>query len=414
MDKETRISALSLCRRTPKVPGSSNCRSLKYALLILPFLRPMGLQYSASGVLAVLAVIFQIAQMCVAIVAICSMLYRRKCNVFVVFVIAISVSMLVSALYSADYTGMAYVVADAARLIGFACLVSMMMEDNPACLIEGAYYVTAALTALYISSAILFIAIDGGPAPDRIYAFGGKNSILMQAIPYFTIACIRDFIKRGGVSLQVIIVAVLYSVISLLIDSVGSLACFILLLLMLVIYYKPRYRLGKLANGGVYLFLLVALFLIVFVFKSYKELLEPLFGLAGRSPTFSGRETVWNEAFEYLSSSPIFGAGPRIEFHLISMQEGVVVTPAAHSFFLDGLARYGLLYFIPMVAGVIGLYLLAFKKRTSLLVNITSGVLFVLLVHSLFDTLNEYILLFSIAFFYYVVIRSGDLVHVDN
>ena len=368
----------------------------------------MGLQYVESGILAAFAKLLTVAQVCIAIYAIAALIRRRSIDAFVIFTASACAAMLLSAFYNTDYTGVIYVIVDAIRLVGFACLIKLMVMDDPAALIDGTLILTTVLTIVFLLSALLFLACGGEPGPDTIYAFGGKNSIFMQSIPFFLVACMRSYIKTGKVGIPVIALSTLYAFAAYLIDSMGSAVCFTLLTALLLLFAKPYWRLGIITNGCVCTALLISAFLIVSGFIDIGAMFEPLFSLIGRSPTFSGRMTVWSEALAYFADSPVFGAGPRIVFHLVSMKEGVVETSAAHSFFLDGMARYGLLYFLTISAGIVGLFLFSYSRRKQPSINSITGIVFILLLHSMFDSLNEYVFIFALASLYYFTLEFKD------
>jgi len=182
---------------------------------------------------------------------------------------------------------------------------------------------------------------------DRVYTavffLGGKNA----SLPFYFLFLFSWYLKTMYSSKKLpeywFIPPIFMVVASLICKSVNSLLIVSLVFIIAVLYIriKPKVR-SEVVIGGVSTIL--ACIYIGLNIPAISRFLE----LFGRNTTFSYRTFLWSLAFKYFKSSPIYGCG-----YPLTYTRGSLFTDHAHSWYLDTLAKYGLMGFIPFMLLII-------------------------------------------------------------
>ncbi len=248
-------------------------------------------------------------------------------------------------------------------------------------------------TYMVLSWGSVFMTGHVGLVPGTItpvYFYGQKNMIFIYGIPLLVSMILRQSRGDSRVSTASVVYAFICAVTSLYTDSVSSLICFSLLGVALL-SLKIKGRAIRLADPYLFLGIIVALFAVTVILQNNAGFIEKILLSFDRSVTFSGRTPAWNQAMDYFSSSIVYGCGNNLVYVLA---HGVEVS-SAHSFYLASLAKYGLLFTIPILIDIFIVSHVARRARGSVVVCACTLVYFLLLAHSLYDImyLNIYILI---------------------
>ena len=134
------------------------------------------------------------------------------------------------------------------------------------------------------------------------------------------------------------------------------------------------------------------------MFPPFVALLSSL----GRNASFTGRDTLWQQAIDYFRANPLFGSGENLVFTLKSGD----VTNHAHSQYLNRLAKYGLVPFVFLAGSLAVLTERMTSARRTLLMNLIGSCLIVYLLHMSFDDYSYNFFLLTVMIANYIA--SGN------
>ena len=158
----------------------------------------------------------------------------------------------------------------------------------------------------------------------------------------------------------------------------------LMMVVVLVYYIVERYDIPvKRIMKPKYLFFCVALVALLLPAAMQSGILKSVLASLGREATFTGRDLLWRDAILHITQSPIIGKGPNIKFFAAT---GLAKTQA-HNLFLDCAAKYGLVSLFIMLATVFNEIKQISKMDNKNLAICCGLFIFVLMFHSIFDTM---------------------------
>ena len=379
-----------------------------YALLILPFFEPLSFNLFVRyqfypSFFSAFADLFQAGRLAAATWAFLYCLRklavdRIRADILIVFlfvhVALFPVSCVMNGTFGMKIAGQIY------TQLGFILLAAVLLENSPRVFLEACVLVFGILSIAGCASIFLFPKGIIRSGKDYYYLLGGKNT----AFPYyfcflFSLTVLWGRIKRHlppvGVMILIFIAGAVVS------DSSSTTAC---LAIILLFYLAAAYLLPLLKPVRPWIPVAV-LAVIVFsiymgaVFAPFVSLLRSM----GRNATFTGRDTLWNQALSILRENPLFGGGENL---LFTLKNGAT-TNHAHSQYLNRLAKYGLVPFIFLVISLACLVKRLMQSRKILFFNFTGCMVAVYLLHMSFDdySYNFFLLTVLIANYFAVIDR---------
>ena len=217
---------------------------------------------------------------------------------------------------------------------------------------------------------------------DAIYGLGAKNN----AFPFY-FACfffwnliLMDTDKTKWKWIPVLIIPTVVA--GYICQSTNTMICMLLLLVLTLLVLGMERMFCKI-NPVVVLVAFVAVIALVYTGLE-SQLLASLLEKFNRTLTFSGRDTLWNQAGIYFNRKPFFGAGSELTFTLANMQ----TTTHAHSQWLDKLAKFGIIPMVFLVNAVLYTFIRARKSPDRKKANFMCGMLLIYMLHMSFDTYN--------------------------
>lgn len=368
-------------------------RCIIYVLLLIPFFELYSFDMLAGRnvfplFFKVLTTLLSLCRVCITAFMAADFLYHRRLPAMITtwgFGFYCLACIITSYMNGSLYIN--YVVGNI-TYIGLALLCERMMrtsmEDfHKACiLLFGFYSIVGALTIFVFPNGFFHAATKA----EAVYFLGSKNSsfyyflIFLFFLFYHALGRKEKLPRFGGIISMVLLLAVLVC------DSSNSFLC----LFVVFAYYmvlKYGYKLYRLANAR--LLFLLGIFLTLFIiFSANHELIKTIVNMVGRDTSYSGRDTLWEQALEMFVEHPFIGNGIFSEFQLKS---GVWASHA-HNLYLDIMAKYGVFPLLILI-GTIVLIISSFSKtKNRRLANLAGVCLFTILLHNIFDDIAIYVL----------------------
>lgn len=285
---------------------------------------------------------------------------------------------------------------EAAAFLALGIFLFYEWREHPdelvtACTILFTAFSILSLASVWLTGArgIASAQANSQAAKDAIFFFGGKNSVFIYNLPTILFLCFYEYRKKGIIGFTPSVVALLFCITSILIDSASSTFFFFLVFAFCVAArFAKKGTIVKAISQPIFL---LAVFAFVFVFivmmGGRMGIVSSLLELFGRSPTFSGRTGIWQQALSDIDISPFLGGGGALTFTI-----GSTTTPHAHSFYLNAFAQYGIFYFVVLVLDLVLVCVVVrrnnSKKRNCILVSLSVFAFYMLVIHSVFDFLS--------------------------
>ena len=343
-------------------------------LCLIPFFQPAcidsfvlyGIKVSLFSLIGKCFTAMRLAISCSAILLFCLKIneIKRKMN-FTMFSILLSIILLVAVsgiVNSARVTVLLSYVYD----IGLLCLFELMILHGRNSFLK---IITKLFGALSFLGAASIIAFPHGfnhayDVHNAIYFLGSKNAAINVYIIFFMALwgeALHDGTRMPKRSVFYLVIFMLTGVI------MGSGSTMVCVLGMACIYVNFGSLHGKITIAPIVPFAVIVVAIVAVYVGSMSPLILHLLEMMGRDTTFSGRTILWRQALRYYNNNVMFGAGIDIVYHNFSG----IVQYSAHSQFLDRLAKYGLIPFIPFVASFVymekQLMFTKLKKMSSML-----------------------------------------------
>lgn len=218
-----------------------------------------------------------------------------------------------------------------------------------------------------------------------IYFLGSKNTSIFYWVIFLLLLTIRG-VRKQRFPISIILFDLLFMFAAIVCESVNSFLVLILLFVLFLILRWPvsLYKLLTFKSLGVLLVIASSFVLI----PQLRETLAPIVKAFGRNMDFTGRIVLWKQAVDTFCSSPIAGHGIFLDYVLATK----AIVDHAHCYYLDLLAKYGLLGFLSFLFQIVYVWHGFAKKNKSYSKFVSSGLFFVfaLLTHSIIDNLPIY------------------------
>lgn len=358
--------------------------------VILPFLEPWSAEsVSDSGFLApVSGWIVNVTTFIRASISILSFLLLIKFRTnwdYVLFPVLFSFGCVASLAVNGDLS--ISQIATPVQYAGFTILLIYLYDTNRKKLIQALLLsffllVAMALVTVFAMGGI----IHSDSAAGVIYSFGGKNSLFVTLVPFVSLLGVK-LAKGGRSSFAPFAVSLGFAVLSRIVDSSGSLVCF-LALAILLLPIGSDYLIQKI-NTKVIIAAIVFLFFGTVATSAITDSFDTVFSLLGRDSNFTNRDTLWGQAIARFFESPVFGVGTSRVFELDFMLESVS-TSIAHCYYLDIAAKYGLLALVPFVLDACFLLWRCRVRKLQAAFVPAMAVFSVIALHSCYDDLLLY------------------------
>jgi len=288
--------------------------------------------------------------------------------------------------------------------IGFSALCLKLLKENTQGFFQGGMLLFGGLSIVGCLSIFLFpMGFFNASAIERaVYFLGGKNSAVYYYLLFwmFYAICQSNGYIKGNRFLQVfLLVAMTLS--TMITKSSSSLVCMLIVGIYMMGIYKSKLIRYMISPKRI-IFVMAVLFTIV-VFNSKSNIIGVILKLLGRSSTYTGRTEMWEQAIGMIKEHPFIGNGIEISF-TIKIGAGQLIYPQAHNFFLDNMAKYGIIPIVILIGSIVFWLGKAFKyskmKCTTDLIIFSS----VFILHCFFDDMLYYywILFISISEYIYV------------
>lgn len=268
--------------------------------------------------------------------------------------------------------------------LGFAVLVSEMIQEAPKTFLRAAVAVFAVYTIWGVLTIYLFPYgfFKAETVYDAIYGLGAKNNSFPFFFALFFFMIAENLERTGKITIGIVVLVLLTIIAGVICESVNTILCLLMVIavVVLAVYVRPLLT----AINVKVLFLVLVLIMVCIYSGTQFNVVGSLLKALGRSATFSGRSVLWEQALQHLRENPLFGAGVDTIFTLASG----VQTPHAHSQWMDKLAKYGLL---PAMFVSLTIYLTfhRIRKHTDQYQATVYGLLLLIyLFHMSFDTYN--------------------------
>lgn len=366
---------------------SVSIRAILFFCLLFPFFQPMSINLLVNQVSQswkVLDYAYDAAKMAFASVGYIVWLYKRSRRIpdWLFLLLCHMAALVVSAVMAGNGT------ADALRQfyleLGFVVLAWEMVCESRDTFLRAALAVFAVYTAWGVLTIYLFPYgfFGAGSVYEAIYGLGAKNNSFPTFFAFFFFLIALRLETGTPVTADIVALILLTILAGLICESANTVLCLgmVAVLVLLAVYCKPL-----LSKLNVKLLLLILAVIMVFIYSGKQfALVSKLLSLAGRKPTFSGRDVLWQQAIEYFKENPVFGAGFDSIFTLASGREA----SHAHSQWMDKLAKYGILPAVFVAPTIYLTFHRIRKHKDKYRATIYGLLLLIYLFHMSFDTYN--------------------------
>lgn len=250
------------------------------------------------------------------------------------------------------------------------------------------FYLFLSLCSIYLTSFQGFIV--GLSIEQRIFVFGTKNGFFNVAFLFLFTLVLYWWSNSKSINFPLLAtLGLLFAATAKLIDSSNSTIMMLVFAALCVIVGFRKSGFGFL-NIKVFLIILFSTILIICVLGYSSGLISEFLSLLGRNASFTGRNVIWDYAVHLIGIHPLIGNGNNITYDVSQYY----LVNHAHCFYLDALAKHGVLYAICFLADIL-LYLDNRASRKNLVLHILLLLVFVFLFHAAFDDLNFFIYIFA-------------------
>jgi len=226
---------------------------------------------------------------------------------------------------------------------------------------------------------------------EALYFLGSKNSSFYYFYGFLSFYCLWLLVDNKKLSFTCDVFFIIAIIASIICDSSNS-AGSITVLYLVYLSIKNSNRLYRFWNPRLIL-LLVLILAMILLFGKQSRLLTVIFRLLGRDSTLTGRDYIWREQLLLVPNSPLWGNGIETSTVLLSS----AIATHAHNFYLDIVVKYGMITFISFLAILFVVSSRITKMPRSKYKGFMVGILFVILLHNIFDDVSLY-LLFTVFF----------------
>ena len=260
---------------------------------------------------------------------------KKKPSALMIVFLILHFWMTIEQLRIESYTYINY--CNIVRAVSIVALIEMFYEDKPLDLIKALMLMFEIL--IYIDTVTIVInLINGDPKGETFLAW--YNNIIVFTLPAICVAI--TYMKLTGRYIRagvLCVVSVISTFISTAATPIMAMAAFVGLFLFQLFLYKvigvKKFRLWP--------WIILALCLNVFLVVIYRPgvftfIDEFVINVLHRSPNFTGRTLIWDDAIKTIMKAPIFGYGNVPESPL-----GVDLAPHPHNEILNTWMRYGII-----------------------------------------------------------------------
>lgn len=281
-----------------------------------------------------------------------------------------------------------------ASYFGFILLIDKMWEGNVYTFILGIIGLLGVMSFLGAFFNILMpYGFNHAMQEDfAIYFLGSKNSGFYYFFPFVYFYSVYYYLKNGKIPLKSSLFCAVFIFAAFCTNSANTIICLSIFLLILVRwdFFKKK---NIVFNPKLLLFFIVPIEILV-LYGVKDGLVSDFVGIWGKTASFSGRDVIWAYYIAQFAQNVLWGAGPQTKFEETSWFGGAA---HAHNFFLDNLAKYGMIeFFALMIMFVVTIRYISLYKDKGLMV-MSSVAFFLISLHSLFDDITLFLLLLFMA-----------------
>lgn len=391
-----------------KLKKSISKTFILYVLLLIPFFEPQTFEMFEGykifpGFWDAITKIFSISRLSIAGIAILNSIRGKNKSGNVVFYLVLFVifediaSFVNGSLYLQYFVG-------SISIVGFVILCDHMLSKNYRHFIYASVFffgLCSVLGAIQIILQPYGLYNPTWGTAYAVYLLGSKNTSIFYYLAFLYFFLIWNFYK-GRSNVKVAGFIILFAVSMYYCDSMNSLlALFIVVVFLLLI----RYAKIIMRFLGVYRLVFIALCAtLIIVLPNIREIFKPILALAGRDTTFTGRDVLWEQAIKMTARNPVWGAGINVGFVLAT---GASMSHA-HSYFLDQLARYGMVSFAFLSFAFLAVIRKIKNSKITYIKNINIVFVFTIIIHSVIDQMNIFFLII------FLISMSRTMEHEKN
>lgn len=378
--------------------GGQPSRAITLFLLLVPFFEPLCFGYFKSS-LELEAIgsgfssFFTVYRICAVVVILLALVPKVRLDYALGFIVLIGFFLVLSVLVE-NSDALAKTGFEALTYLSLCVFLHYEWCRHPDALIRACVCFFSIYTVLSIAS-VVFTGANGfmntakgtPTAAGAIFFFGGKNSIFMYNLPTLLFVGIYRYRNYGTLGYLPAFIALALCITSSVIDSASS--TFFFLIICIFCLFAQNKKTSSFARLLSKPTLLLCLFLLIFitivVMGAQFDVVSGLLSFFGRSATFTGRTSIWQQAVEHIVESPLFGGGGSLSY----VVAGTIRTTHAHSFYLNAFAQYGVFYFAMLIIDMVAACALANRRRPSFdpVDCLCVFLFFCLAIHSEFDFL---------------------------
>ncbi len=371
---------------------------LKNILLLLPFFEPYSIDMLSinNPMWKYVGLLFACMRYAVSIYAVVMYAWRglkpnSRCGMLCACVVVIRVlsSIINNSVYLTYYLG-------AFSFIGLILLCDYLAhKKDPYYLVK----ILLCLFAVYTAAGVItIIAFPNGfnkalYKHEALYLLGSKNSsfyyfyVFLGTFVLYSISAKK--LKRVNNTLITIALFIVCLGSERLCDSSNGFGSTIILFMFYLIV-----RFSYLAYKIVYpktLMVSIAVITLLLLFKNSIPLFNLVFSALGRDASLTGRDYIWAQQLPLIKDAAIFGNGINVD----TVLQSSAVANHAHNFYLDTVVKYGVLSLFTLIIVILVSADNIVKFSNNKYQFFLAGMLFSLLLHSIFDDVSLY-LLFSV------------------
>lgn len=127
----------------------------------------------------------------------------------------------------------------------------------------------------------------------------------------------------------------------------------------------------------------------IVLFGKESEVIQTVASAFGRNISFTGRDSIWRYYIEKFVANPIWGAG----YDTVQLFADGSRAIHAHNFFLDNIAKYGIIEFGAIVLLIVIAGRCISKSINKKIIVFSSMIFFLILLHSLFEDMQTVLLI---------------------
>ena len=272
-------------------------------------------------------------------------------------------------------------------LIGLVLVCDFMIRKSRTRFLNACIYYLVFLSLVNIISVLIWPNgfFNARIKDYAIYFLGSKNTAFFYYILLFYYVVLKDVITYKKPRKRNAIWIVLFIISSYLTSSASAMILLTLTLIAYIVWCKFDWIMKHLSFKLVIPLIIISTASIIFI-APLRNIFTPVFNMVGRDATVTGRDVLWLQAFQGFMNKPITGNGINTSFTLAT---GVLATHA-HSFFLDMLAKFGIIGFLAFCIMPISALKQINKQKDKELRILNNLIISVLFIHSVIDHLMIY------------------------